>query len=86
MADEEENERKYRRILLQFMSYNDRNDYDDSFVFTAEHLAEVNADDVVAWFNYKVYGKDVPASDDRPTEGRSNSLLYYKNSYFLFYA
>ena len=79
MADEE-NTRLYKPTLVAFMSYNDRNDYTNDFVFTQEHLAEVDDADVVAWFNSKAYGTDVPSPDARPIGTRSNTLLYYKKA------
>ena len=83
MADEE-NAARYRGVLVSFMSYIDRNQYDEGFVFTREHLAEVSADDVAAWFNYKVYGTPTPSVEDRPTNGRSSSLLHYKKAISFF--
>ena len=70
----------YKAVLLAFMQYNDNVQYEDDFVFTPEHLGEVQARDVVAWFNFRAYGKDLPSDDDRPTHARSNTLLYWKKA------
>lgn len=83
MADED-NARKYRSVLVAFMSHKDEFQYDRDAEFTQEQLLQVDADDVVAFFNFKAYGVDVPSSDDRPKHGRSNSLLHYKKALSFF--
>ena len=67
------------------MSYNDRLEYDDDFVFTNEHLAEVTAGDVVAWFNHRAYGVDVSSENDRPVHARANTLYYWKKALSSFF-
>ena len=62
MADEE-NTQLYKPTLVAFMSYNDRNDDMNDFVFKQDYLAEVDNADVVVWFNSKALTYQVRTPD-----------------------
>ena len=79
------NPHNYRGILISFMSYNDNVRYGNDFEFTPAHLGEVTAGDVLAWFNFKAFGTDVPTDAHRPIHARANSLKHWKKaiSYYM---
>ena len=79
-----ENPHNYRGILFAFMRYNDNIHYADDFVFTNEHLKEVTAGDVVAWFSFKAYGTNVPGPEDKPLHAQSNSMKNWKKALFYY--
>lgn len=79
------NVRRYWSTLLSLMSLKDGVMYDRDHVFTDEHLLTLTPDDVVEFFNLKVYGTPHPDVDATPKLGRSTSLESYKKhiSYFM---
>lgn len=76
---------KYKTTLTKFLSYTDGVNYPSNTEFTQERLQQITPEQIVAWFNHKVYGTPTPTVDDNPTLGRSNSLHYWKKalSYFI---
>ena len=81
---EQDNDALYKGTLIAFMSWRDEEDNENDHEFTQEQLAAVTASEVAGWFNYKVYGTPTPGRNDRPTQGRANSLLHYKKSLSWF--
>ena len=78
--------KKYRVQLNSFMSF--RNGgivYPNTHRFTDDELLLITPEEVVRYFAFKVYGTADPTPDMRPTQGRSNSILYTKKaiSYFM---
>ena len=77
--------RRYRAILVEFMSCRDGEAYPADAKFTTNELLAITDVDVVSFLNLKAYGKAVVGENDRPTCGRSNSLKFCKKaiSYFM---
>ena len=67
------------------MSLKDGTVYDKSFIFDNEHLLTLTPEDVVAYFNLKVYGTPDPDEEACPRYGRSSSLCL-QEGYQLLYA
>ena len=76
---------QYRPSLIQLMSFKDSTQYQRDRQFTNEELATITPEVIVRWMCLKVYGMPDPSPNDRPTEGRSNSLEFAKkaNSFFM---
>ena len=78
--------KKYRVQLNSFMSFrNGGIAYPNTHRFTDDELLLITPEEVVRYFAFKVYGTADPTPDMRPTQGRSNSILYTKKaiSYFM---
>lgn len=67
------------------MGLKDGTVYDKHFIFEKEHLLTLTPEDVVSYFNLKVFGTTDPDEDACPKLGRSSSLCFYKKaiSYFM---
>ena len=59
--------------------------YPKNISFETEHILTLTPEDIVSYFNLKVFGTTEPDQDCTPKLGRSSSLLYYKKaiSYFM---
>ena len=77
-------EEKYKKILLSFMSWKNGVEYEDTYNFSNEELILITPEDLVRWFQLKVYGTPDPSPQDMPTYGRSNSILYCKKAISFF--
>jgi len=77
----------YRSCLRHFLSYIDDVEYSDDHIFSQERLREVTPNDVIRWFNYRLYGTDdpVPGEEDTCPKVRSSALEGWKKmlSYFM---
>ena len=78
------NEKRYYGSLWALMRHKHGIEYPRGTVFSLEERAAVTAEDVVAFFNFKAYGKSTPSDDDRPTLARSNALLDHKKALSFF--
>ena len=70
--------------LCNCMSLKDGTVYDKSFIFENEHLLTLTPEDVVCYFNLKVFGTPNPSEDSCPKFGRSSSLCFYKKAISFF--
>ena len=79
------NVKRYWSTLLSLMSLKDGVMYNRDHTFTDEHLLTLTPDDIVEFFNLKVYGTPHPDANAMPKYGRSTSLESYKKhiSYFM---
>ena len=75
---------QYRPSLIQLMSFKDSTQYQRDRQFTNEELATITPEVIVRWMCLKVYGMPDPSPNDRPTEGRSNSLEFAKKAISFF--
>ena len=66
------------------MALKDGTVYDKSFIFENEHLLTLTPEDIVSYFNLKVYGTPNPDEEACPRYGRSSSLCFYKKSISYF--
>jgi len=75
----------YKKYLVEFMSFKDDAAYDEDHEFTQNELGQITPQQLKRWMCLKVFGDPDPGAGDRPTEGRSSSLEYYKKaiSYFM---
>lgn len=71
---------EYKATLIQLMTFKNGVQYQKDDEFSPTTLGTVTPTDIVRWMCLKVYGKPDPNDDDFPTEGRSNSLNYYKKA------
>ena len=71
--------------LLSLMSLKDGVMYQRDRTFTREHLLTLTPDDIVEFFNLKVYGSPNSATNAMPKYGRSTSLESCKKhiNYFM---
>lgn len=74
----------YKRCLEQFMSYLDDIEYANGHVFPQERLQQVTPNDIMRWFNHKIYGTEDPDPDEAP-QARSNAVKAWKKmlSHFM---
>ena len=70
--------------LCNCMGLKDGRVYDKNFIFENEHLLTLTPEDVVCYFNLKVFGTPNPAEDSCPKLGRSSSLCFYKKAISFF--
>ena len=75
---------QYKPSLIGLMSFRDGVDYDKNYEFSPEELGTITPDEIVRWMSLKVYGTPDPEYDANPTEGRANSLTYYKKALSSF--
>jgi hypothetical protein len=84
---EDDNNKRYKQYLTQFMSFRDGWDYDADDQFTALQLSEITPiHQLVQWMCVKAYGiPNLGPADDNPTQGHLSSLEYYKKalSYYM---
>lgn len=52
--------------------------------FTDTELLQITPADIVRFLCFKAYGKIEPDENDKPTQARSNTLLYYKKAISMF--
>ena len=59
--------------------------YEKNYIFSKEHLLTFTPEDIVRYFNLKVFGMTQPDKDALPKFRRSTSLCFYKKalSYFM---
>jgi hypothetical protein len=76
--------KKYKAILIQFMSYHDQIDYDKEHEFTQLELLAITPTDLVQWMSLKVYNNPEPGKNNNPIHGRSSSLEHYKKAISSF--
>ena len=67
------------------MGLKDGTVYQKDHIFSKDHLLTLTPEDVVCYFNIKVFGMTQPDEDAIPKFGRSTSLCFYKKalSYFM---
>ena len=70
--------------LCNCMGLKDGRVYDKNFIFENEHLLTLTPEDVVCYFNLKVFGTPNPSEDSCPKFGRSSSLCFYKKAISFF--
>ena len=58
--------------------------YPKNISFESEHILTLTPEDIVSYFNLKVFGTTDPDEDCTPKLGRSSSLLYYKKAISFF--
>jgi hypothetical protein len=66
------------------MSHENGIHYAKDYKFSQRELAAITPNDLVRWMQKKVYGTEELGPDDNPTEGHSNSLLYWKKAISFF--
>ncbi len=72
--------RSYATCLIGLLSFIDGVQYNTTSTFSREQLLAVTADQVAAYLNNKAYGTPTPGPNDRPHQGRSNSLAFQKKA------
>jgi hypothetical protein len=77
--------KSYRMVLNAFMSFRDGVQYTNTHLFSDDDLLEITPEELVKYFCFKVYGVAEPTPEMRPTQGRSNTILFAKKaiSYFM---
>ena len=77
--------RSYATCLIGLLSFIDGVHYNTASTFSCEQLLAVMVDQVAAYLNNKAYGTPTPGPNDRPHQGRSNSLAFQKKviSHFM---
>ena len=78
-------DRRYKAVLIAFMSYHNGEDYTIDAEFTTEELVAITALDLARWFNYRAYGTPEPTDTDRPKHARKHSLYYWKKALSSFF-
>ena len=71
---------RYRSVLNEFMSWRDEVSYGKDHFFSDEELGAITPVQLKRWCCFKVYGVADPQQDDKPTQGRSSSLEFYKKA------
>ena len=74
---------RYKKLLVELMSFKDGRHYADKHEFEQIVLGELTPNDICKWMCQKVYGMPDPGADDNPI-GRSSSLAYYKKAISSF--
>ena len=76
---------RYRAVLTEFMGWRSGTDYASDHAFEDQELGAIQPIELKRWFTFKVYGKADIVSDDKPTEGRSSSIEFWKKaiSYYM---
>jgi hypothetical protein len=74
---------RYKKYLIEFLSFRDNVEYVQSTDFTPEHLRTITPEQVVRWLNKKIYETPDPSPYDEPI-GKSASLEHYKKSLSFF--
>jgi hypothetical protein len=72
--------KSYRMVLNAFMSFCDGIQYTNTHVFSDDDLLEITPEQLVKYFCFKVYGVAEPTPEMRPTQGRSNTILFSKKA------
>ena len=72
--------KSYAACLISFMSFMDGVQYNTTSAFSREQLLAITANQVAAYLNNKAYGTPTPGLNDRPNQGRSNSLAFHKKA------
>ena len=70
--------------LRNCMGLKDGTVYKKDHVFSKDHLLTLTPEDIVCYFNIKVFGTIQPDEDTLPKLGRSTSLCFYKKSLSYF--
>ena len=84
MSDDIDSAQRYKSTLIKFMSWRDGASYAKDHEFTQQQLGAITPEEIHRWMCLKVYGMEEPGPGDNPTEGRSNSLLYWKKALSFF--
>ena len=76
----------YKSILVRLISYLDNVQYSKETVFEKERLAQLKPDDLMRFFNWKIFGSETPTAEEkmRP-QLRSTCLEFWKKaiSYYM---
>ena len=69
-----------------FLNFKDTSEapYTDKTVFSQDKLLTITPEDIVAWFNFRAYGKSVITPEDNPRLCRSTSLMFWKKAISFF--
>ena len=65
------------------MSYLDGTEYSKETEFEADRLRELTPDDLMRWFNKKVFGDEIPRENSRALV-RSSAIQYWKKALSFF--
>ncbi|KAI9987159.1 hypothetical protein PInf_023070 [Phytophthora infestans] len=76
--------KRYKAILVEFMSFNDGRAYTTETVFSSEELLSVKPEDVCRWMNFRAFGEAYPGEDAKPVCARSSTLAYAKKAISSF--
>lgn len=72
------NQRKYKNVLVLFLSNLHNVTYDQDTEFDADVMTAITDTNIVDWFQFKAFGKAVIDDDDVPLMCRSSTLYFYK--------
>jgi len=79
-----DHEKKYKRYLVEFMSFHDGIVYAHDYTFTNEQLSTIQPEELAEWSAMKTFGVQNPGPDNNPTLGCSSSLEQYKKAISFF--
>lgn len=78
------NQRKYKNVLVLFLSNLHDVAYDQDTEFDADVMTAITDTNIVDWFQLKAFGNAVIDDDDVPNMCRSSTLYFYKKSISAF--
>lgn len=76
--------KRYKAILVEFMSFHDGCNYSADATFTKEALLKISPEDVCRWMNYRAFGEPDPGEDAKPVQARASTLEYAKKAISCF--
>jgi hypothetical protein len=76
--------KKYKRVLIAFLSRRDGFVYTNETIFPAHVISGITEEEVLRWLNYKAFGMDNPGNDDLPSHGRLSTLHFHKKAISFF--
>jgi hypothetical protein len=76
--------KRYKSVLIAFLSRRDGVAYDNDTIFPADVLSGITEEEVLRWLNYKAFGIDNPGNEDLPFHGRSSTLHFHKKAISFF--
>ncbi|GMF20876.1 unnamed protein product [Phytophthora lilii] len=76
--------RRYKAVLVEFMSFNDTQKYSEDTEFSERPLLRITPEAICRWMNMKTFGELSPADDDKPLHARSATLEFAKKAISAF--
>ncbi|GMF66044.1 unnamed protein product [Phytophthora lilii] len=76
--------RKYKAVLVEFMSFNDTQKYSEDTEFSERSLLRITPEAICRWMNMNSFGELSPADDDKPLHARSATLEFAKKAISAF--
>ena len=76
--------KRYKSVLVKFMSYLDNHEYSIDHEFTTERLSQIKPPDLMQWLNFQVYEMEHP-EDDAKLNKRHTAIAFWKKaiSYYM---